>query len=397
MSKSFTLDKAVFNISKDTLNYLTGKVSLYKTKVITIDKCSNCDLLKLSKSNKTDINEYCQSYCNRKDVKSYYIFTRNIHNYKLRKLKPAKFTGGLKSKKSINFIKSELSLVNYRFSELQIKQALLYYYLSNSEGIINGVEKKKLAEALNCTVKTVENNNKVFLKHNLFDIKRDCAGSIYVRIKDYHLQYQEGGTGYMPFTTSILKRILNTDDLKVNEIRFLLKALVKFDFNYKKKHKTKFLFSEIKKFLANNFHNVKSLSKLIQILNNQFKELLNISIVKNNEITIDIANEVHGKFVKETALAKNKAMIRKLMYENDFLVKSKSYLDNLKSDKKVQIESGILHNLGELSIEYGYDLVANQLLNLGNEEMGSIDNFGGFIRSKITENINNNRAYFKLI
>ena len=414
-SSDLTLNKLVFNVSKDVLEYLTGKVSLYKSKVTKINKCINCSIIKLSNNEialkDNAVKEYCANFCNRTDIELQHIFTRHIKRFKNKKIKPSIYNTSFKSEKSIKLMKSELSLNKDRFSALQIKQALLYYYLCNSNGIIRGVEKKKLAESLNCTVKTIENNNKVFSKHNLFTTKRDCAGSIYVRINNYEEQHEQGGKGYMPFVSSVLKKILNDgaseenktkkenkikDCLRVNELRFLLKALAKFDFNFKKKHKTKFMFNEIKTFLATNFHNLKALTTLTDILNNMFNGLINVSIVGNDGIEVDLVPEVHGKFVKDKNLEINKALIEALSYSNNFMYASKKYAEKCNTIYELETKEEILQNLGELTIDYGYELVEKQLLSL-NEEMGSIKNFGGFIRDKIKKYLNINRAYLKLI
>ncbi|NLZ35007.1 MAG: hypothetical protein GX889_08945 [Clostridiales bacterium] len=48
-------------------------------------------------------------------------------------------------------------------------------------------------------------------------------------------------------------------------------------------------------------------------------------------------------------------------------------------------------------MEYGYDLVKEQILSLKEEEFNSIDNIGAILRNKINDFININRESLELI
>lgn len=402
------LQKKTFNISKEILNYLIEKNSLYNVEYLRLSKCKKCSFINTN-------NDICLNYCNKEEVVLKKIYVRGINDYKHKKInKDKSLTKKYKVKGSINYFKNELTIKKLRFSNLQIKQILLYYYLSNSKGIISSIEKKKIAKALNCTIKTVENNNKIFMKHNLIISKKESCGNIYVRIKDYDKQYDKKkdktqtkdkdkkkkkdkeSQGYMVFSSDILKMILEKDNMKINEIRLLLKTLVKFDFNFKKKHKTSFLLKELQNILPSNFNRIKNIKALINNLNELFDTYLNIVITSKNKIIIDIEKILHGDYVKKYNLSVFIKKINTLLEENNILIKSKEYLKNLNKNYK-QTTLLISNNIAELCLEYGYDLVKEQILSLKEEEFNSIDNIGATLRSKINDFININRENLELI
>lgn len=402
MEHLFDFKKTTFNISKRTLNDLINIRSIYeyKSKEITIkqnhneNNCGNSDAIKMN----------VQAICLRNKKKFVFKLLNNKRTISSNKR--------LKLKTSLNQLKLKLSTSNVRFSELQVKQGLLYFYLCNSNGFIRNLEKKKVAELLKCTVKTVENNNRLFEFHNIFEAKKDSAGTIFVRIINYEKQYakkEDGGYGYAVFPTSILKRILNESELRVNELKLLLKSLLKFDYNKERNQTTKFLRNELMHFTSSKYWNEKPLKELLNKLNNMFKDLYTAFYKKDEGLKVVMEDKLHGKTIRDNLLRENKAKIKLFIdkIENIF-DRSEEFAKALIEDTKVVLKPDekkpslktaekILDSFGQLSIEYGYAALETELSKIPNLEYGSLVNIGGYIRNKIEETFDINKACLGIV
>lgn len=428
MEHLFEFKKTTFNISKKKLNDLINIRSIYeyKTKNLCIEKCdkkvnyknnpcSNCHIKINNEENPCDNcnakKNPCDN-CTSPEINIQAICLRNKKKFRHRFLNSRKTLSTnkkLKLKTSLALLKLNISTSNFRFSELQVKQGLLYYYLCNSQGIIKNLEKKKVAELLKCTVKTVENNNRLFELHNLFETKKDCAGTIFVKIVNYENQYAKGGEGYVVFPTPILNRILNESELRVNELKLLLKSLSKFDYNKKKNQTTKFLINDLMNFTSSRYWNKTPLIKLLNKLNTIFDNLYTAFFTKEGEIKVVMDNELHGETFRNKTLVEHKAKIKLFIDDaKDIFDRSKEYVKAKEEDKNVVLKpneqrpstkmaESILDSFGQLSIEYGYNAVQTELSKIPSLEYNSLVNIGGYIRNKIEETFDINKACLGIV
>ena len=248
------------------------------------------------------------------------------------------------------------------------------------------------------------NNNKLFEFHNIFEVKKDSVGSIFVRVINFEKQYIEGGDGYAVFPTNILKTILEKSELKVNEIKLLIKSLLKFDYNKERNQTTKFLRNELMHFISSKYWNEKPLNNLLNRLNKTLKNLYTAFYTKYDGLKVIMEDRLHGKTIKRNILRENKAKIKTLIDNNKYILdRSKEYIEALYKDNTTVLKAGelkpstrvaesILNSFGQLSIEYGYTALEGELLKTSTLEMGSLINIGGYIRNKIEDSFDINKA-----
>jgi hypothetical protein len=118
-----------------------------------------------------------------------------------------------------------------RLSKTQLKQILYYHFLNmDAKGIIKKVNVHKVAEALNCSINTIINNNNrlielgfigcTYLSSKIFNI-------FLVGYSKYHLTKEQGGNGYIQMSKEVLTELLKVKN--VNVLRFELRRLLKVD------------------------------------------------------------------------------------------------------------------------------------------------------------------------
>lgn len=72
-----------------------------------------------------------------------------------------------------------------RWSKTLIKQVLAYAGLSNSEGNLGIVDLEELAEVLNCSIRSIKNNNKTLQKIGLVEVEDLYGDYVHIKLLNY--------------------------------------------------------------------------------------------------------------------------------------------------------------------------------------------------------------------
>ncbi len=353
-----------FKLGKEVSIRMTGKQNflessfLMKNNIENIDVddidtsiCSNCIL---HIENKTESikalrckEEYCLNYCQKRK------------NY-------------IKNKKANN--DNFFGIIDKRLSRLQLCQMLLYNALDiGPNGIIKNISEKEVASILNCTVKTVRNNNKRLAELNYIYFTKISSDRFNVLLLDYnkyHLPANEGGRGYIVMSSETLMKLLNIKN--VNSLRIAIRNLVKFDDNNVKRTKTRktsCTYDEISFFLPNYVNHKAIIDRMLDETSSIF------DFTKTKEkVSFVLKEEYNGKNKRRKLSNKYKAYIKNYCEKRLFPLTDKDYDD-----------------LIQMSLEYRFSTVITALdvaykkYYLANAE---VKNYGGLVREIIKTEIN---------
>lgn len=118
-----------------------------------------------------------------------------------------------------------------KWTKIMIKQILAYFSLSNSEGEIGVIDLEELASVLNCSVRSLKNNNKLFEELGLVKIKDLYGDLIHINLIDYLHNFLDlpaegsnrGSTGYTRIKKEVLFDMFEFKN--VNVLRLACRAL----------------------------------------------------------------------------------------------------------------------------------------------------------------------------
>lgn len=344
--------KPFFKIGKSTTIRMTlpqTPVSSITTcrKVFDINICQNCPFYK-------DNTGYCSKHC-KKPYK--YVPERNV----------------LDESSQID------SHFKKRLSRLQKLQFLLYHALDVGKGgFIKNVSEKEIANILDCTVKTVRNNNKRLSELHYIAFSKITSDRFNVLIYDYntyHLSAKEGGHGYIVMSVDLLMELIKIKN--VNALRLELRKLVKFDdYNIKttKPKPVKYTYKEISNFLPSYINYKAKIEEIMQKTPNTF------DVAKTeNGIKFKLKNIYNGKIIK-------KGLQRKY----------NSYIQNYCTRKGIVLREGECEDLVQMSFEYRFNVVMEAFAEVNEDYIQKgdkyIKNFGGLVREIIEKNISRKKV-----
>lgn len=347
----------VKNFAKIGKKFLTKAVGIqgnYKETIVETSRnyeaCENCKF-KNDKKNKF-VESYCENYCDKvveKRIKIVYINEKN-------KLK-------IKEDDLRGYIPSE-----DRLSRLQLSQMILYHFLEpDKNGVIKNASIKEIAKILNCTIKTIKNNNKALMEYGFIttcnSVDNDHINILIHNYDTYHLSQKNGGHGYIVMPKTILKEVSNISS--VNALRLLIRKLLKTDNDSREAYadvKSRYTYKDINRMLPGHYNYKGIIDKEINQLNNVFK------INKN---TKDLEFMLKPIF-------NGKKQIKKL--EEELFINYVAY------EEPLNLESKDIFDMVQLGITYGKDIVDKafnviwEFFLLPEKE---IKNFGGLLRSII--------------
>lgn len=116
-----------------------------------------------------------------------------------------------------------------RWTKTMIKQILAYLGLSNSQGVLDVIDLEELASLLNCSVRSLKNNNKTLSDLGLIEIKELYGDLVHIKLIDYLHNFLDLETGNQKSTgyTRIKKEALfDMFQIKnINVLRIACRAL----------------------------------------------------------------------------------------------------------------------------------------------------------------------------
>ena len=114
-----------------------------------------------------------------------------------------------------------------------VKLLLAYHFMQpDSIGMVKDVSIKELAALVGCTTDTIRANNKILQDYGYISICNSglfdgCINVMLMEYKDYHKTAEEGGTGYITMSASMLDKILGING--INPLRINLKGILEVD------------------------------------------------------------------------------------------------------------------------------------------------------------------------
>lgn len=347
--------KEIANIGKSALILAVGLCENYKKEIYVeeIDFGSCPDTCPFKNIEGEIKQEYCKnncSICTKKLPEVVYVNER--HKYKLQ---------------IVDIVEQK------RLSKLQLQQFLLYHFLNiDSNGIAKYVSVKEVATLLNCTTRSVRDNNEALRELGLIAFTRiniDLFSVAILGYKKYRETRENNGTGYIPMTKEFFHALINFEN--VNTMRLAIRLLLKFDDMSFQQEDSSCIYSydDIKHFMPTNIRYKNIIDKTLEGVESIFEIEKRASFV-----VFKLKDGFNGKVqrtVKEKIFNKE---VCKTLSENNLTDKQSS-----------------INDLVKLSMEYGLNSV-NEAVNLyvsdyKNKMNNSVNNFGGFIRELIRKQL----------
>lgn len=330
-------------IGKSFIRCITGVQENYKkiekTETKDLSICLDCPLFK---STSNAHITYCQNYCNKpRIIKEKVIYYNEANRFHIP--------------------------IRERLSKLQLKQILLYHFLNiDNNGIVKNISTKEIAKFLNCSIKTVKNNNERLVKLNYIlysKISNDKFSIWLTDYKNYHLTQKEGGSGYITMSKELLINLININT--VNSLRLELRKLIEFDdqnIQTDEVNSGKYTYQDIKRFLPKYLHYKGAIEDIINSGSNSFQ-----TTIENNCITFKLKNEYNSELLRKDIINECEPLL------NDYF------------NKFNFIENEVIDIL-QMSIQYGTEKIKNSLNEIYNNYIlknKHIYNLGGLIRKTI--------------
>lgn len=252
-----------------------------------------------------------------------------------------------------------------RLSKFQLKQALVYHFLVDNNGIGKNISLDSLAELLGCSKKTIQNNNKRLIELNYIIYSESNPGHfniIIVDYKSYHLTAREGGTGYINMSKSLLLALLNSDS--VNSMRLEIRNLISFDdenINKKEIKPSSYEYKSIKRFIPRYLGYKSAIDKLLKD-----SSIFNYNS-DNKKVEFKLKSELDSRLLRDNI----EKECKELFVE---------YIDRARLNNKD------LEDIYQMSIQYGTEKVKSALDLIIEEYVDKeilVVNMGGLIRNKI--------------
>lgn len=122
-----------------------------------------------------------------------------------------------------------------RLKQIALKLLLLYHFAEpDDNGLVRGLEPKKLAALLQCSVRSIKNANITLMKYGYILYNPDAFSKnrfqvILPEYSSYHLPAEQGGRGYATFNKECLLELIKIKDL--NQLRIFLRLSLDADGN----------------------------------------------------------------------------------------------------------------------------------------------------------------------
>lgn len=271
-----------------------------------------------------------------------------------------------------------------RFSKSQVKQYLLYHFLTkNNSGIISHLKETDIAKILGCSLRTVRNNNE-FLCNNLYIsvCHTLMPGVITVLLRGYKdraLPAEKGGRGYLVMTKESFETLLEIDD--VNELRAQLRLLLSADDHKASDKKTSIPTSL--KYIRRKLPKYITPKKIVELVSEPKNDsLFDIHYFKSNELRFKL-KESFDPLSKKQELTN--------IFETNF----KTYTEEI----NCVLEQKDYDDLVQMSFQYNYETVFGTLKYVSSKLIDeSIKNVGGYIRDVIIANtVKYNEDFWKMV
>lgn len=275
-------------------------------------------------------------------------------------------------------IKKEDRLEKNRLSKYQMLQLISYHFLGvDSHGRAKYISTKELAEKLNCTVRTIRENNKILEELGLIFVS-SCGSDLFnvhiIGYEKYHLTKLEGGTGYVQMTKSFIEALFSMEN--VNAMRLAIRALLRYDreVEVEKGDVCFYSFKDIKSFTPSHINH----KKIILELFDESKEVFNIQS-HSDGLYIELNEKYNGKIQKDRIAQDYAKEITEVLAEEKLIVSPEDVSD-----------------LAQLSMEYGESDIVIESIRIYKKYINRddapefIENFGGFIRTIIKRSLLNN-------
>lgn len=318
-----------------------------------IDKsvCTGCMFYNEISQKQDIVQDYCNSYC-QKHIKTK---VKTIYHNERNKLH---FDG--------------FPAVKFRLSRLQLSQIVLYHFMGvDNNGVVKNISTIKIAQILNCTTKTIRNNNKALVDLGYIYLSqgsdKDKFNVILLDYKSYHLSQREKGTGYIVMPKSIISEIANIKS--VNALRILIRQLLAYDNRNRvigERRKATYTYREIKRFVPRNLGYKALLDKEIE----QNKSVFKIEKHKK-KIEFLLEDKFNGKLLREQMRKENEKIFEK--YKEPLNLIDRDIVD-----------------LVNMSVSYGIELIKKAIRDVKEEYINTkqyIYNFGGLIRTFVEINL----------
>lgn len=358
--------KKIFSVSKKLFDFLSNPIELTTTKTIASPNCKGC---KFKDCNDKFANQYCKEYCEHRNGKKIVI---EKYKSKVNLNRALGYTvRSTISRDTIERFKiSQLGKRRQAYiTPLQSKLMLAYYYISNSNGVINLIEKKDIAKFVGCSVKSIDNCNYILAKYNLITVRKHSKNDLTILINDYEKMYSVNGSGYLVLSTKLFKQLLGIR--KLHEFRLALKVIVKSDANLHFSNLTKFSMDTLKAFLPAYKRKASAISAFADRILKTFKSGIIATPFANRQLLFTLDQGFEGKELRDSIKSSNKE-------------KLESFIDNTKLVLTNEDEK--INNLVDLSLEYSFNEILN-LLGCLTQDILFMEpsKFGGTIRNLLEE------------
>lgn len=376
---SFAVEKTLFNIGKEVLHFISKPIPTQRIEQTIKKDCSGC-INNTEISNKY-IQDYCSNYCS-KCIQTVSTFKNIIKPLNIKKRVLIKSTSkqnfyNIKNIDITALVNSKKTLMSHpylRFSLTQIKHLITYYYYCDSKGFIKNISKKKLANIINCTTKTIDNNNKLFQKLGIFIMGRKEKGYFSGALTRYKDNFKKDGKGYIVMSLEIYKSLLQITS--VNALRLTIQGIIKNDINHKFNKNSIFKIEEIKNILPKKSYSLKGIQELVE---HCIPKDIFSAVMPHNYLLFSVKKDFIGRNIKD----KNSKI-----FKNNFTNILGEYSINIKDiDKQI-------NDLVSLSFEYTFDTVKFFLLEILIMNI-DIKNLGGLVRNEITNYLDLNKSFFE--
>ncbi|MEX3623777.1 hypothetical protein [Viridibacillus arvi] len=252
---------------------------------------------------------------------------------------------------------------HHRLSKSQILQFIVYHFFAvDQRGVICHISEKEIAETINCTVKTVRNNNAVLSSVGLINFSHSrTASEMNVQIIDFPKYFETNGFGYMELNFERFKEISNIEH--VNSLRLeLRKELVYDNAEIKRQMKKDTTPSSV------SFNDYKNITPKYAHYKGMMKQVADkgtssfVTMIQGNNICFKLAEgKLNGKALKQKKRDEYKERINNYIQEQQCKILFKSNND--------------IDDLIQLSFEYSVERVMPALVQFINEEHESIIEF----------------------
>jgi len=115
----------------------------------------------------------------------------------------------------------------FKWTKTRIKQMLAYFGLANSQGDMGAVDLEELSELLHCSIRSLRNNNKEFVKMGWIKVEPIYGDYFHIQMVDYLEQFldlrKQASSGYTTIKREALFELFKVEN--VNVLRLACRTL----------------------------------------------------------------------------------------------------------------------------------------------------------------------------